>query len=89
MSTTLYLGNLPDTLTEEELADFCRGDGREIQGIRLIHDRATGRPRGFAFVDFAAGVDLDRALEHLAATPLLGRRLTVCRVRPLRQGDQD
>jgi RNA recognition motif-containing protein len=89
MSRTLYLGNLPDTLTEEELAAYCRDDGREIDAIRLIHDRETGRPRGFAFVDFAPGVDLDRALEELRETPLLGRRLTVCRVRPLRQDERD
>ena len=45
----IYVGNLPFSTTEEDLRTEFSSYG-EIQDIRLITDRETGRSKGFAFV---------------------------------------
>jgi hypothetical protein len=49
---TLYLGNIPFKATEAQLASFVAEVGDPIS-IRIIKDRDTGLPRGFAFVHLA------------------------------------
>lgn len=80
MAVTLYVGNLPWTLTEDELADaFARlGD---VQAVRIITDRETGRSRGFGFVE-VDGPPLQEAIEAMNGFELQGRRLTVGPARP-------
>jgi RNA recognition motif-containing protein len=46
----IYVGNLPFTITEDRLKDLFVGFG-EVTKINLITDRATGKPRGFGFVE--------------------------------------
>src|ERR1700712_3449424 len=52
--TTIYVGNLPFTATEDEVRALFERHGK-VESVKLINDRETGRPRGFAFVDMAAG----------------------------------
>jgi RNA recognition motif-containing protein len=52
--TTIYVGNLPFTATEDEVRSLFERYGK-VDSVKLINDRETGRPRGFAFVDMAAG----------------------------------
>src|SRR5580698_83434 len=52
--TTIYVGNLPFTATEDEVRAIFERYGK-VESVKLINDRETGRPRGFAFVDKAAG----------------------------------
>ena len=52
--TTIYVGNLPFTATEDEVRAIFEHHGK-VESVKLINDRETGRPRGFAFVDMAAG----------------------------------
>jgi hypothetical protein len=52
--TTIYVGNLPFTATEDEVRTLFERHGK-VESVKLINDRETGRPRGFAFVDMAAG----------------------------------
>jgi len=50
--TTIYVGNLPFTATEDEVRALFERHGK-VESVKLINDRETGRPRGFAFVDMA------------------------------------
>lgn len=47
---SLYVGNLPWSTTDDELAEFFKVHGRVISS-RIITDKETGRSRGFGFVD--------------------------------------
>jgi len=80
VAVTLYVGNLPWTLTEDELADTFGRLG-DIQAVRIITDRETGRSRGFGFVE-VDGIALQEAIEAMNGFELQGRRLTVGPGRP-------
>lgn len=80
MAVTLYVGNLPWALTEDELADAFGRLGN-VQAVRIITDRETGRSRGFGFVE-VDGIGLQEAIEAMNGSELQGRRLTVGPARP-------
>jgi len=80
VAVTLYVGNLPWALTEDELADAFSRLG-DVQAVRIITDRDTGRSRGFGFVE-VEGVGLQEAIEAMNGFELQGRRLTVGPARP-------
>lgn len=73
--TKLYVGNLPYTVNEQDLKDLFKEFG-EINDVRLIKDRETGRSKGFAFVEFADSSQSQAALK-LDGEELNGRRLKV------------
>lgn len=75
MITKLYVGNLPFSTSEDEVADLFAEFG-DVHSVNLIADRETGRPRGFGFVE----VDLDdlrAALQQLDGIEFNGRNLRV------------
>ena len=51
--TTLYVGNLPFSASEDEIRGLF-GEHGAVDSVKIITDRDTGRPRGFAFVDMPA-----------------------------------
>ena len=71
----LYVGNLPFSCTQSDVEAAFSAYG-ELDEVRLITDRDTGRSRGFAFVTFAAQQDAESALE-MNGKNLDGRSLTV------------
>ncbi len=71
----LYVGNLPSTATEEVLHDLFSPFG-EVQQVRIITDRDTGKPRGFAFVEMAED-DTAKAIAALNGKDFGGRALTI------------
>jgi RNA recognition motif-containing protein len=77
---TLYVGNLPWALTEEELhqefAKCC-----EVKSVRIITDRETGRSRGFGFVEVPAE-EAERAIEQMNGAVVGGRPLNVSEAQP-------
>ncbi|MCL4495706.1 MAG: RNA-binding protein [Firmicutes bacterium] len=80
MSKTLYVGNLPWTTTEDELAQAF-AQHAHVVSARIIMDRETGRSRGFGFVE-VADEDVDRAVESMNGTQLNGRDIIVNEARP-------
>jgi RNA recognition motif-containing protein len=46
----LFVGNLPFKITEDELRQIFSAHG-EVQSVRIITDRESGRSRGFGFVE--------------------------------------
>ena len=71
----IYVGNLPFSSTEDEVRDLFAQYG-EVQSVKLISDRDTGRPRGFGFVEMEDG-GADKAIEALDGTTFGGRSLRV------------
>ena len=54
MGRRLYVGNLPYSATEDQLTELF-GQAGKVDNVRVMRDMATGRARGFAFVDLAHG----------------------------------
>ena len=72
---SIYVGNLPFSATEDEVRDLFAAYGN-VESVRLMTDRETGRPRGFGFVKMASD-DADAAIEALNGKDLGGRSLRI------------
>ena len=81
MSVRLFIGNLPYSATEAELREHLSAVG-EPTSIVLPVDRETGRPRGFAFVDYADRAVAEEAIRRFDQQPFKGRGLAVSEARP-------
>jgi cold-inducible RNA-binding protein len=79
--TNIYVGNLSFQATEEELANAFGAYGA-VDKVSIITDRATGRSRGFAFVEMSDDAAARAAIDGLNGTELSGRVLTVNEARP-------
>ena len=80
MAVTLYVGNLPWTVTEDELAEAFSKVG-QVGEVRIIADQVTGRSRGYGFVEIE-GVTLEEAIRTMEGSEVGGRRLTIGAARP-------
>jgi RNA recognition motif-containing protein len=78
MGARVYVGNLPFNVDEEQLRLLFAEGGREVLEVKIVTDRDTGRPRGFAFVDMASQEEAQTAINSLNGTEVGGRSLTVC-----------
>jgi RNA recognition motif-containing protein len=83
---TVYVGNLPWNTTEEDLARLF-GQFADVVNARIIQDRETGRPRGYAFVDLATLEQVAAVCATLDRCRFNGRWLQVkpARAKPVRQ----
>lgn len=82
MSSKLYVGNLPYDTTEGDLQTLFEQAGA-VESVRVMRDQATGRARGFAFVEMATPAEAQAAIDRLNDQPLGGRNLTVNEARPM------
>jgi RNA recognition motif-containing protein len=82
MSTKLYVGNLPYDTSESDLQTLFEGAG-QVSTVSIVRDRATGQPRGFAFVEMSDSEGAQRAISELDRRELGGRSLTVNEARPM------
>src|SRR5262245_5881321 len=81
MPVRLFIGNLPYSATEAELREHLSSVG-EPTSVVLPVDRETGRPRGFAFVDYADRAVAEEAIRKFDQVPFKGRGLAVSEARP-------
>ena len=81
MSAKLFVGNLSFNITENDLQDAFAAHGTVIEA-NLMMDRATGRPRGFAFVTMGSPEEAQKAIDALNGKAIDGRALTVNIARP-------
>src|SRR5947199_9206552 len=81
MSAKLFVGNLSFNITENDLQDAFAAHGTVLEA-NLMMDRATGRPRGFAFVTMSSDQEAQAALTALNGATVDGRNLTVNIARP-------
>jgi len=83
MQKTLYVGNIPWSTKEEELQQFFSQYG-EVLECRIITERATGRSRGYGFVEVNADI-MEDMLEKTNGAELEGRKLVVNEAKPREQ----
>src|SRR2546428_5870350 len=76
MSAKVFVGNLDFNTTKTEVQTLFSQIG-EIRDVFLPMDRESGRPRGFAFVEFASDEDAAKAIEKFNGHELNGRALRV------------
>jgi len=81
MNRKLYVGNLPYETGETELQQLFTQFGA-VESVRVMRDMATGRARGFAFVEMGSSEDAQTAITGLHETQLGGRTLAVNEARP-------
>jgi len=81
MGRKLYVGNLPYQTGETELQDLF-GQYGSVESVRVMRDMATGRARGFAFVEMSSDEEAAAAASSLNEHQLEGRALTVNEARP-------
>ena|SRR5882672_8657938 len=81
MNTKLFVGNLSFNTTENDLQDAFSAHGL-VTETNLMMDRATGRPRGFAFITMGTADEAQKAIDALNGSQLDGRSLTVNEAKP-------
>ena len=81
MGRKLYVGNLPYETGEQDLQDLF-GQAGSVESVSVMRDMATGRARGFAFVEMATDADAQKAIAELHDKAFGGRTLTVNEARP-------
>ena len=82
MSLRLFVGNIPHSFGDNELGQFVADAGFAVESARVIRDQATGRSRGFGFVELKEGEDLGKAIAALNGKEAGGRALQVNEARP-------
>jgi RNA recognition motif-containing protein len=81
MGRKLYVGNLPYEIGETELQELFSHAG-SVESVTVMRDQATGRARGFAFVEMGSDEEAQQAIKELNASQVGGRSLTVNEARP-------
>jgi cold-inducible RNA-binding protein len=76
MSRKLFVGNLSYNTTEDSLEGLFTQVG-PVDSVRVMRDMATGRSRGFGFVEMQSEDDARNAIDRLNNTDLDGRRIAV------------
>ena len=82
MSVKLYVGNLPFSVTNEELKKLFASYG-EIEESTIISDKFSGRSKGFGFVTFSDNADGKKAVSEMNGKDIQGRQIKVIEARPL------
>ena len=81
MARKLYVGNLPYDTGEQDLQALFAEAGT-VDSVNVMRDMATGRARGFAFVEMGSDADAQKAIDQLNNTDFGGRNLSVNEARP-------
>jgi RNA recognition motif-containing protein len=76
---TIYVGNIPWSTTEDQLKEFFSEQG-QVYNARIITERATGRSKGYGFVEVAEE-DAERIIE-MNGSELDGRKLVINEAKP-------
>ena len=85
MAVRLFVGNMPYGATEADLRAHFTQVGPPSQVVLPV-DRETGRPRGFAFVEFLDRAMAEEAISRFNQQPFMGRPLSVSEARPREAG---
>ncbi len=84
MGRKLYVGNLPDSATEQDLSDKFAACGT-VESAKLITNRDTGRSKGFGFIEMASEAEAQAAIDSLNGSDYEGRPMKVNEARTLRK----
>ncbi len=72
----IYVGQLPYSVTEEELREMFLQYG-EVSSLNLIMDRYSGQSKGFGFIEMPNNAEADQAIKGLNKSMLKGREIKV------------
>ncbi len=81
----IYVGNLAFSVTQDELSEAFGAFGR-VTSTKIIVDRETGNPRGFAFVEMADQGEALKAIQGMNGVQIQGRPISVNEARPRTPG---
>ena len=81
MGRRLYVGNLPYKATDEDLTALFSTVG-DVASARVMRDMATGRARGFGFVEMTTDEAAAKAIEKLHQHEMEGRAIVVNEAQP-------
>jgi len=81
MARRLYVGNLPYEIGETDLQEMFGTTGT-VESVNVVRDMATGRARGFAFVEMSTDEEAQKAIAQFNESSMGGRNLTVNEARP-------
>lgn len=85
MARKLYVGNLPYDAAEQDLQTLF-GNAGTVDTVNVVRDMATGRARGFAFIEMGTDEEAQKAISQFNNYEFGGRNLTVNEARPKPQG---
>jgi RNA recognition motif-containing protein len=80
VAVRLFIGNLPYGASEADLRAYFAPVAEPTHVVMPV-DRETGRPRGFAFVEFAERTVAEQIIDKFNAQPFMGRNLAVSEAR--------
>ncbi len=81
MGKKIYVGNISFKASEEDLKELFAQSG-EVESVKIITDRHTGNPKGFAFVEMVLEDDARKAIEALNGSVFMERTLSVAEAKP-------
>lgn len=81
MAIKLYVGNLAYTADEDDLRTLFEQAG-SVESVKVITDRYTNQPRGFAFVEMGSKAEAVKAIQMFNGYSLKDRNLVVNEARP-------
>jgi len=76
VSTKLFVGSLPWSVTDEELKQTFEKHGNVVSA-KVVTDRNSGRSRGFGFVEMESAEDAQKAISTLNDSEIGGRNIVV------------
>ena len=82
MGRKLYVGNLPYTIDEQTL-ETTFGECGDVDSVKIIIDRDTGRSKGFGFVEMSRDSEAQKAIQDLNGKSIDGREIAVNEARPM------
>ena len=85
MSSKIYVGNLPYSVTDSSLESNFAEFGR-VSSAKVMMDRETGRSKGFGFVEIGSAEAAQAAIKALDGMSVDGRSITVNLARPREEG---
>lgn len=77
----LYVGNIPFKATEADIENLFAQAG-EVVSVKFIMDNATGRMRGFGFVEMASAEEAEKAISQFNGTSFMERNIVVTEAKP-------
>jgi len=87
MAKKLFVGGVPFSCTNEALKAHFEQAGT-VESASIIMDRATGRSKGFGFVEMATEEEAQKAISMLNGSDLDGRSINVSEARPMAERPQ-
>ena len=82
MGKKIYVGNLPFSITEQNLTTLFASHGN-VESAKIITDRDSGRSKGFAFVEMSTDSEASAAIGALNGTEQGGRAINVTEAKPM------